>query len=64
MNDYFNLRVQGGLCAGYSQSRVSVGGQCLGRRTPVRIRGKENLYDIDRWVEEKNTAFAMKTSLA
>lgn len=46
MNDYFNLRVQGVLCAGYSQSRVSVGGQCLGRRTPVRIRGNEYLYEV------------------
>lgn len=33
-------------CAVYSQSRVSVGGQCLGRRTPVRIREKENLHEI------------------
>lgn len=47
MNDYFNLRVQVALCAGYSQSRVSVGGQCLGRRTPDRITGKANLYEVD-----------------
>lgn len=49
------LRIQGALCvnvqhffrcAVYSQSHVSVGGQCLGRRTPVRIREKENLHEI------------------
>lgn len=46
------VKIQGALCQGtaflscpvYSQSRVFVGGQCLGRRTPVRIREKEILH--------------------